>query len=75
LSRYPPSKKIFYDNGLIQITFCGLKRKPTMIKIPHANVILECVHQELMYMLRPAELDMAEKISEEDVSNLLDDTS
>ena len=81
-SRYPRSRKIIYDNGsefkLHFRTLCdtyGLERKPTTIKNPQANAILERVHQVIMGMLRTAELDMAETISEEDVSTFLDDAS
>jgi len=81
-SRYPRSRKIIYDNGsefkLHFRNLCdtyGLERKPTTIKNPQANAILERVHQVIMGMLRTAELDMAETISEEDVSTFLDDAS
>ena len=81
-SRYPRCRKIIYDNGsefkLHFRTLCdtyGLKRKPTTIKNPQANAILERVHQVIMGILRTAELDMTETISEEDVSTFLDDAS
>ncbi|KAL7502162.1 hypothetical protein ACHAXN_000211, partial [Cyclotella atomus] len=64
--RYPRCCNIVYDNSsefkLHFETLCnsyGLKRKPTSIKNPQANAILECVHQVLMTMARTAELDMA----------------
>ena len=53
-SRYPRSQYIIYDNGsafkLHFETLCdsyGLKRKPTSVKNPQANAILECVHQTI----------------------------
>jgi hypothetical protein len=70
-SRYPHSQYIIYDNGsefqLHFETFCdsyGLKRKPTSVKNPQENAILEQVHQTIMAMLRTAALDMAETIIE-----------
>ncbi len=35
----------------------GIKRKPTTVKNPQANAVLERVHQVLGQMLRTAELD------------------
>ena len=46
-----------------------------MNKNPKANAILERVHQVIMGMCRTVEMDMANTISEEDVSNFLDDAS
>ncbi len=55
---YPHSQYIVYDNGsefkLHFKTLCnsyGLKRKPTSVKNPQANAILERVHQTVMGML------------------------
>ena len=52
-SRYPRSQYIVYDNGsefkLHFETLCdsyGLKRKPTSVKNPQANAILERVHDD-----------------------------
>jgi hypothetical protein len=66
-NRYPHSQYIVYGNGsefkLHFETLCesyGLKHKPTSIKNPQANAILEHVHQTIMAMLCTAELDMAE---------------
>ncbi len=44
----------------------GLKRKPTSVKNPQANAILERVHQMIMGMLRTVEIDMADTVSESD---------
>ena len=49
----------------------GLKCKPTSIKNPQANAILECVHQTIMGMLRTAEIDMADTVSECDIADFL----
>eukprot|EP00804_Cyclotella_cryptica_P017417 CCRYP_016643-RA/>CCRYP_016643-RA protein AED:0.05 eAED:0.05 QI:1387/-1/1/1/-1/1/1/282/1119 len=77
-SRYPRSQYIIYDNGsefkLHFETLCdsyGLKRKPTSVRNPQANAILERVHQTIMAMLRTAELDMADTISESDIADFL----
>jgi transposase InsO family protein len=40
----------------------GIKRKPTTVKNPQANAILERVHQVLGQMLRTAGLDMADSV-------------
>ena len=66
-SRYPRCKYVIYDNGseykLHFEDLCdsyGLKRKPTSIRNPQANNILEQVHQVLIAMIRTSELDMAD---------------
>ena len=76
--RYPRSQYIVYDNGsefkLHFETLCdsyGLKRKPTSVKNPQANAILERVHQTIMGMLRTAEIDMADTVSESDIADFL----
>jgi hypothetical protein len=59
LSRYPRCCYIIYDNGsefrlnfeYLCVTY-GIKRKPTTIKNPQANAILERSHQVLAQMLR-----------------------
>jgi len=57
-SRYPRCQHIIYDNGsefkLHFEALCdsyGIKRKPTSVKNPQANAILERVHQVIMTML------------------------
>ena len=57
---------IIYDNGNKFIlhfkALCdsyGIKRKPTSVKNPQANAILEQLHQVITTMLRTTELDMA----------------
>ncbi len=67
--RYPHNQYIVYNNGsefkLHFETLCdsyGLKRKPTSVKNPQANAILERVHQTIMGMLCTAEIDMADTV-------------
>ena len=64
LNRYPRAQEIIYDNGsefkkhfkrLCQDF--GLKRKPTTVKNPQANAIVERVHGTLNTMLRTENLD------------------
>ena len=81
-SRYPRCRKVIYDNGsefkLHFKSLCdsyGLKRKPTTIKNPQANAILERLHQVIVQMLRTAEIDMADSVTDDDVSDFLDDAS
>eukprot|EP00804_Cyclotella_cryptica_P024329 CCRYP_015302-RA/>CCRYP_015302-RA protein AED:0.42 eAED:0.42 QI:0/0/0/1/0/0/3/0/199 len=64
-SCYPRSQYIIYNNGsefkLHFETLChsyGLKRKPTSVRNPQANTILERVRQTIMAMLITADLDM-----------------
>ena len=77
-SGYPHSQYIIYDNGskfkLHFETLCysyGLKRKPTSVKNPQANAMLEHVHQTIMAMLRTSELYMADTINESDIADFL----
>ncbi len=53
----------------------GIKRKPTTIKNPQVNAILERVHQVLGQMLRTAEIDMADSVTPDDVDVFLDNTA
>ena len=48
-----------------------LKRKPTSVKNPQANAILERVHQTITGMLRTAEIIMADTVSESDIADFL----
>ena len=50
-------------------------RKPTTVKNPQANGILEHVHQVLGQMLRTAELDMADSATPDDVDVFLYNTA
>jgi len=80
-SRYPRCKYVIYDNGsefkLHFENLCdsyGLKRKPTSIRNPQANAILERVHQVLMAMIRTSKLDMADSVAPNDVDVVLRST-
>ncbi len=82
LNRYPRCCYIIYDNGSeFKLNFeylCetyGIKRKPTMIKNPQANAILERLHQVLGQMLRTSKLNMAETIMPDDVNVFLDNAA
>jgi hypothetical protein len=80
--RYPRCQNIIYDNGsefkLHFEALCdsyGLKRKPTSVKNPQANAILERLHQTIGQMLRTRELDMADTISSNDIADFLTDAA
>jgi hypothetical protein len=53
----------------------GITRKPTMVKNPQANGILECVHQVLGQMLCTAELDMADSVTPNGLDVFLDNAA
>jgi hypothetical protein len=79
LCRCPQCCHLIYDNrSEFKLHFeylCesyGIKRKPTTVKNPRVNGILECVHQVLGQMLRTAELDMANSVTPDDVNVFLD---
>jgi hypothetical protein len=82
LSRYPRCRYLVYDNSSeFKLNFeylCdsyGIKRKPTTIKNPQANVILEHVHQVIGQMLRTAEIDMADSVTRDDVDVFIDNAA
>ncbi len=82
LCRYPRCCHLIYNNGSeFKFNFehlCesyGITRKPTMVKNPQANGILERVHQVLGQMLRTAELDMADSVASDDVDVFLDNAA
>eukprot|EP00804_Cyclotella_cryptica_P024331 CCRYP_015299-RA/>CCRYP_015299-RA protein AED:0.44 eAED:0.44 QI:0/0/0/1/0/0/2/0/139 len=52
-----------------------MKHKPTSIKNPQANAILERMHQVIMTMLRAAELDMANTVAPSDIADFLTDAA
>jgi hypothetical protein len=77
-SRYHHCQHIIYDNAsefkLHFEALCdsyGIKRKPTSVKNPQANAILEQVHQIIMMMLRNAEIDMATSVAPSDIAMFL----
>jgi hypothetical protein len=53
----------------------GIKQKPTTVKNPQANGILEHVHQVLGQMLRIAELDMANSATPNNINIFLDNAA
>ena len=77
-SHYPRCQYIIYDNGnefkLHFEALCepyGIKRKPTSVKNPQANAILERVHQVITTMLCTTELDMANTVVPSDIDAFL----
>ena len=78
LSRYPRASKIVYDNGsefkLHFESLCdsyGLKRKPTTIKNPQANAVLERIHAVLGDMMRTSSLDNSDTATPQMVDEFL----
>jgi hypothetical protein len=53
----------------------GIKRKPTMVKNPQANAILERVHQVLGQMLCTSEIDMADSVFPDNLDVFLDNAA
>ncbi len=53
----------------------GIKRKPTSVKNPQANAILERIYAVLGNMLRTSELDMAETVKPSDIDIFLSDVA
>jgi hypothetical protein len=73
---------LFYNNGsefkLHSEYLCksySIKQKPTTVKNPRVNGILERVHQVLGQMLCTAEFDMADSVTPDDVDVFLDNTA
>jgi len=52
-----------------------IKHKPTSIKNPQANAILERIHAVVMTMLRTAEIDMADSVKPSDIDVLISDAA
>ena len=81
-SRYPRCRNIIYNNGsefkLYFETLCDsyrVKHKPTSIKNPQANALLERVHQFWMGMIRTSEIDMADSVTPHDIDVVLTNVS
>ncbi len=82
LCRYPRCRHLIYDNKsefklhfeYLCESYC-IKRKPTTVKNPQVNGILEHVHQVLGQMLHMAELDMANSVTPDDVDVFLDNAA
>jgi transposase InsO family protein len=80
--RYPRCRYIIHDNGsefkLHFRSLCktyGIKRKPTSVKNPQGNAILERIHAVIGNMLRTSELDMAEMVKASDIDVFLSDAA
>jgi hypothetical protein len=80
--RYSRCRHLIYNNGSeLNLHFeylCesdGIKCKPTMVKNPRANGILERVHKVLRQMLHTAELDMADSVTPDGVDVFLDNAA
>ena len=78
MSRYPRAKYCIYNYGsefrLYLQALCGsyqIKRKPTTVKNPQANIVLEYIHRVLDNMMCTAGLDLSETVSSELVDNFL----
>ncbi len=81
-SRYPHCRYIIYDNGsefkLHFQSLCntyGIKCKPTSVKSPQANAILERIHGVIGNMLCTSELDMAESVEASDIDIFMSDAA
>jgi hypothetical protein len=82
LCRYPRCPYLIYNNGSeFKLHFeylCesyGITHKPTTVKNPQANTILERVHQVLGQMLRTAKLDMGNSVTPDDFNVFLDNVA
>ena len=53
----------------------GIKRKPTSVKNPQANAILECIHAVVMNMFGTAEIDMTNSVKPSDIDIFLSDAA
>ncbi len=81
-SRYPRCCYIKYNNGskfkLHFQSLCdtyGIKCKPTSVKNPQVNAVLERIHAVLGNMLRTPKLDMAESVKASDINIFLSDAA
>jgi hypothetical protein len=53
----------------------SIKRKPTSVKNPQANAILERIHAVVMNMLRTAEINIVDSVKPSDIDVFLSDTA
>jgi hypothetical protein len=81
-SRYPCCCYMIYNNGsefkLHFRNLCktyGIKRKPTSIKNPQVNAVLERIHAIFTNMLCTAKLDMAKSVNASDINIFLADAA
>ena len=82
LSRYPRPRDVVYNNGLkFKLYFqrlCSqynLNCKPTTVKNPQANGILERLHRTLGNMLRTAELEGANEVNDDIIEQWVTDAA
>jgi hypothetical protein len=82
LCRYPGCCYLIYNNGSeFKLHFeylCksyGIKCKPTTVKNPQANAIMECMHQVIGQMLCTAEINIAKSVTPNDVNLFLANAS
>jgi hypothetical protein len=80
--RYHRCQYLIYDNGSefklhfhALCTTYGIKCKPTSIKNPTANAILERIHVVFTNMLHTAKLDMAKMVNASDIDIFLSDAT
>ena len=73
---------MIYDNGSeFKLHFhalwaaYGIKHKPTNIKNPTANAVLERIHAVFTNMLRTAKLDMTKLVNASDINIFLADAA
>ena len=80
--QYPYCQYINYDNGSkFKLNFealCesfGIKHKPSSVKNPRVNAILERIHQVISSMLRNSEIDMATSVDPSNIEAFLTDAA
>ncbi len=73
---------MIYDNGSkFKLHFqypCdtyGIKHKPTSVKNPQGNAILDCIHAVLGKMLHTSELNRAKRVTASDIEVFLSDAA
>ena len=82
LSRYPRPTNVIYDNGSeFKLHFRALcdsysiKRKPTTIKNPQANAILERTHGVFADMMRTSGIDGSDDLTPQTVDDFITDAA
>ncbi len=75
-------RSTIYDNGRkFKLNFEALcdsysiKHKPTSVKNPKENAILEQIHQVLMAMVCTSEIDMADSVAPSEIDAILTNAS
>jgi hypothetical protein len=81
-SRYPCCQYIIYNNGSkfkhhFQSLWDtnGIKHKPTSVKNPQLNALLEHIHAVLGNMLHTSKIDIAEAMKASDIDVFLSDAT